>query len=40
MEAKNPYTVPEPPINLLIEDWDNVSVLLTWEPPPYDGVID
>ena len=37
VEAKNPYTVPDPPINLLIEDWDNVSVLLTWEPPPYDG---
>ena len=37
VEAKNPYTVPDPPINLLIDDWDNVSVLLTWEPPPYDG---
>ena len=35
--ARNPYTVPEPPVNLLIEDWDNVSVLLTWEPPPSDG---
>ena len=22
--AKNPYTVPDPPIHLVIEDWDNV----------------
>ena len=22
--AKNPYTVPDPPVNLVIDDWDNV----------------
>ena len=37
VEAKNPYQVPSPPINLLIEDWDNVSVELHWEPPQSDG---
>ena len=36
-EAKNPYTVPDPPRNVLIDDWDNVSVSLTWEVPIGDG---
>ena len=35
--AKNPYTVPDPPTNLVIDDWDNVSVLLTWDTPKFDG---
>lgn len=35
--AQNPYTVPDPPLNLVIEDWDNVSVVLRWEPPARDG---
>ena len=35
--AQNPYTVPDPPLNLVIEDWDNVSVELRWEPPARDG---
>ena len=35
--AKNPYTVPDPPLNLLIDDWDNISVLLKWDPPVHDG---
>ena len=35
--AKNPYTVPDPPTNLVIEDWDNVSALLTWDEPKHDG---
>ena len=37
VEAKNPYTVPDPPVNLVIDDWDNVSTLLKWEPPQFDG---
>ena len=35
--AQNPYTVPDPPRNLTIEDWDNVSVVLRWEHPARDG---
>ena len=35
--AKNPYTVPDPPKNVIIDDWDNVSVFLKWEIPDSDG---
>jgi predicted phage tail protein len=35
--AKNPYTVPNPPQNVEIEDWDNVSVSLRWQTPSSDG---
>ena len=35
--AKNPYTVPDPPRNVVIDDWDNVSVFLKWEVPQRDG---
>ena len=35
--AKNPYDVPDPPRNVVIDDWDNVSVTLKWEVPLQDG---
>ena len=37
IDAKNPYTVPDPPRNVVIDDWDNVSVSLIWEVPLSDG---
>ena len=37
IEAKNPYTVPDPPRNVVIDDWDNESVSLIWEVPLTDG---
>ena len=37
IEAKNPYTVPDPPRNVVINDCDNVSVFLKWEVPETDG---
>jgi predicted phage tail protein len=37
IEAKNPYTVPDPPKNVVIDDWDNESVFLKWEVPLTDG---
>ena len=37
VEAKNPYREPDPPRNLEIFDWDNVSVTLKWEVPAFDG---
>ena len=37
IEAKNPYTVPDPPRNLTIFDWDNKSVTLHWETPLRNG---
>jgi len=35
--AKNPYRVPDPPRELVIDDWDNKSVTLKWEVPTFDG---
>ena len=37
IEAKNPYREPDPPRNLEIFDWDNVSATLKWEVPLFDG---
>ena len=37
IDAKNPYTVPDPPRNVVIDDWDNESVSLIWEVPLTDG---
>ena len=37
VEAKNPYREPEPPRNITIYDWDNMSVTLRLEIPISDG---
>ena len=35
--AKDPWTIPGPPLNVEITDWDKNFAQLTWEPPQSDG---